>query len=1471
MRIQRIILLFALCACIVAAHAESDDLCMDGTLLFREDFGGNDPNDPIVGDQQVEGMDYSRYTQRTNADHVIGQPGLFWLIKSGYYHADTTGGKDPMKNHSNWYLQDDHTYPGDKTRGYFLEIDGLGGKASFYTKVIRDVCPGSQLTFSAYVANVNKASNYIDGVHARVYPRLLFELENAYDGTILTSHSTGDIPYDADLANPTDFQYSSKWYLHGMNFVVPEGVDSIRLTIYNDVENNGAGNDFALDDIEIRLCAPPISISGPDEVCHGSDLTLQADFTNDGTFTYPRYKWFHSRDSINWDEIPQASTFAATLPLPHIQWGDSGWFKVAVASYGQIDRPNCRAESQPFYLHVVDCPSDLCTDGTLLFREDFGGNDPNDPDVSMASVPGMDPSYHNSGNSLWAGNYTLRKEGWKNGIQWHRQDDHTHPNDKTRGYLLEVDGMGGETPFYSKTIEGLCAGSTLSFSAYVVNVHHVGQIQWFFDEDRSYVYPRMKFVLKNPNTGEELASKSTGDIRPDYAYLGRWKEARENDLSAEWQLVGMNFTIPDGIESIQMFIYNDVAQNGTGNDFALDDIEIRLCLPPVTIEGESEVCEGSMATLTAHFTNDGTLAEPLEYKWWFSSDSLTWTEVEMVTGDELRVTGVQKAESGWYKVAVAGTGNIESVNCRAMSEPFHLRVEDCPPPISDLCMDGTLLFREDFGGNDPNDPRVVTTPTPVPGMKYAQLLDDTFGAMRSGVYLLTKQGYCNGDTLPTNPYRGSQWHLQDDHTYPDDVTRGYMMEIDGRGDNAAFYQKTIDGLCEGSQLTFSAYVANVMTWGQYEGSPGKFAYPRMKFVLTNPLDNTELASYDTGDIPFDSAFIGDYKCWMYSSKWHLVGMNFTVPEGLNSVTLTIYNNATGTIGNDFALDDIEVRLCLPRPEITSDNKACLDSTYTFAVDFTNDGTLAEPLEYKWWYSQDSLIWVETPDFIGKNPELSAVQKADSGWYQVAVSGAGNIESVNCRTISEPFHLTTKECEDPSPYRHVFCDTTVCHEDSILYRGKNYAAPGTYIDTIHYPTAKDTIYHLNITDSRSFHDVSIIITAGNPPPHPWETITEAGIYYDTLVNALGCDSIVTWYISFKERCIESLEEHLSFCAGYTLIWHGREYSRPGDYRDTLWHSMPEACDTAALLHLRMLPVFMDTTFATIHYGDEYTWEGNEWSEPTTQTRQYIAANGCDSLVTLQLTIDYSLTVEQMELESGCSEEEQMTLHLQLSRLVDSVRITFSDDAQKAGLRDSIVYFHSKQGDIVIPHRSARPGRFTCEIALMHDGAVLYASNLSFTLLYPASVLEQAWNDVVAVLTHDYNGGYDFVAFQWYENGEPLTGENHSYLYRPLVMGGEYSALLTEPDGRQSMTCPLIATHHEDISLYPTVVGPRRMLRCHVPQQAEILLYDALGRVVLHDVLPAGETQLQAPGTTGVYIAAIILRNNPKPQLYKLIVR
>ena len=680
---------------------------------------------------------------------------------------------------------------------------------------------------------------------------------------------------------------------------------------------------------------------------------------------------------------------------------------------------------------VAAPPSDeLCMEGTLLFREDFGGNDVNDPVAGTNPVIGMTSAYtqiYDTASCMggWSpcvgmgsGRYLLTKTGYRNSTagynysHWFKMDDHTYPNDYTRGYLLEIDGSVDNATLYEAVIDGLCEGSTLTFSAYVANI----TISFSYDQSGNTGEPELSFILQDPETGIALAPPyNTGPIPVDRSYQDE-AVSLEWRHSAQWHLVGTNFEVPSGKTAVKLTIKNACTSNN-GNDFALDDIEIRLCAPPVTIEGEPEVCENTATTLTADFTNDGTFAEPLAYKWWHSMDSLTWTELSETT-NTLTMSAIQKADSGWYRVAVSGESNIESVNCRAMSEPFLLNVKDCEPLAEPLCMEGTLLFREDFGGNDPEDPRLVDTPTDIPGMTYDQLYTDALGSMRSGGFLITKEGYCNGDTSVTNPYRGSQWHLQDDHTYPDDKTRGYFLEIDGRGDHAAFYTRTINMLCEGSKLTFSAYVANVVKWNEYTGRPGYFAYPRLLFVLTDP-DGNELKSYDTGEIPFDSTYMNDYSSWQYSSKWHLVGMNFEVPEGVSSVTLTIYNNVDSPLGNDFALDDIEVRLCAPPVTIEGEPEVCENTATTLTADFTNDGTFAEPLAYKWWHSMDSLTWTELSETTNAL-SVSAVQKTDSGWYRVAVSGEGNIESLNCRAMSEPFLLNVKECEPPEPPMEELC-------------------------------------------------------------------------------------------------------------------------------------------------------------------------------------------------------------------------------------------------------------------------------------------------------------------------------------------------------------------------------------------------------------------------------------------------------------------
>ena len=627
---------------------------------------------------------------------------------------------------------------------------------------------------------------------------------------------------------------------------------------------------------------------------------------------------------------------------------------------------------------------ELCMEGTLLFREDFGGNDPNDPAVSRTAVPGMSSGYRqiyklqtsDPGTGFGAGFYLVAKRGYRNSTNanysvWHIMDDHTYFGDTTRGYFLEIDGKGnGNDVFYSTVIDGLCEGSRLTFSAYVANLTTAGQYNGW--RSRNYVHPKLSFVLTHPETGAELARYNTDTISHDWSnYPKSWRE------SADWQLVGMNFTVPEGIDSVRLSIRNNASGSSTGNDFALDDIEIRLCLIPDTILTDTLVCD--------------------------TTQHINWRDSLYQIADTLRDTIFNSCglDSVYYLLSV--------------------QTEHCEEP---LCTSGILLFREDFGGNDPEDPKISTTP--VPGMSYRQVTNDALESMGAGKYLVTKQGYCMGNGT-------SQWHLQDDHTYFGDLTRGYFLEIDGRGDHSAFYSTTIDGLCEGIGLTFSAYVANVMTWGMYMGRPGVYAYPRLKFVLTNPLDNSELATYDTGDIPFDSAFIGDNMCWQQSVEWQLVGMNFTVPNGVDQIQLTIYNNTTGSNGNDFAIDDIEIHLCMTPDTVIKDTLLCdtISKIQWREKAFVMADTLRDTLRSSCGF--DSIYYVmkvETehceppippcPDLITITADTTVCDTLmPYRWRDTLFTEAATYEILykdqrDCDSVLYILTLSTEHCERPEP-------------------------------------------------------------------------------------------------------------------------------------------------------------------------------------------------------------------------------------------------------------------------------------------------------------------------------------------------------------------------------------------------------------------------------------------------------------------------
>lgn len=173
---------------------------------------------------------------------------------------------------------------------------------------------------------------------------------------------------------------------------------------------------------------------------------------------------------------------------------------------------------------------------------------------------------------------------------------------------------------------------------------------------------------------------------------------------------------------------------------------------------------------------------------------------------------------------------------------------DETPEAPDLCIDGTLIFREDFGGNEQSDPIISATPVPEISDQYIQDTDYVYGRLSRWHYIITKQGHPDSEFLSR--------HNMDDHTYPDDMTRGYFFETNSgvsfSSTKKHLYETELAGLCEGMELSFSAYLANVETAQRFKQVPFlSYSYPRFTFLVTDARTGDQLARYNTDTLGHD--------------------------------------------------------------------------------------------------------------------------------------------------------------------------------------------------------------------------------------------------------------------------------------------------------------------------------------------------------------------------------------------------------------------------------------------------------------------------------------------------------------------------------------------------------------------------------------------------------------------------------------------
>ncbi len=226
-------------------------------------------------------------------------------------------------------------------------------------------------------------------------------------------------------------------------------------------------------------------------------------------------------------------------------------------------------------------------------------------------------------------------------------------------------------------------------------------------------------------------------------------------------------------------------------------------------------------------------------------------------------------------------------------------------------------------------------------------------------------------------------------------------------------------------------------------------------------------------------------------------------------------------------------------------------------------------------------------------------------------------------------------QDTTPLLTTLLTESACNTYTSPSGNHTWNTSGSYMDTLTAISGCDSLLLIDLTILNSTtSSVAPVVCGSYTSPSGMHVWTSSGTYLDTIPNAAGCDSVITVNLTVHNPTSFTMTSVV--CGSFVSPSGNYTWTSSGTYTDTLINSA--GCDSVITVHLTVnhpTTATFDVT-ACDHYVSPSGI--HIWLSSGTYTDTITNSAGCDSIITVNLTIfevDTAVTVNGFILTATAS--------------------------------------------------------------------------------------------------------------------------------------------------------------------------------------------------------------------------------------------